>query len=246
VAKKTSEGTAALKERISLIREILVPLWPEAKPLLDYSSCFELLCAVILSAQCTDEQVNAVTPVLFRKYPDAPAMAAAEVTEVEVLIHSVGFFRTKAKHLVQSARILTGEWGGKVPPSLEELLVLPGVGRKTANLVLSACFGMPGIIIDTHAMRVSLRLGLHDKKVPEAIEAVIRNNLAEAHHTAFSHALNRHGKHLCTARSPICFRTAGLCPLEFLCPKTGVEKSGTFERIKLIVENLSVNAENQG
>lgn len=218
------EGIPTLRENIARIREILVPLWPEAKPLLDYSSCFELLCAVVLSAQCTDAQVNAATPALFRRYPDAQAMAAAEIADVETLIHSVGFFRTKAKHLVLTARKLTLEHSGHVPRRMEEMLELPGVGRKTANLVLSACFGSPGIIVDTHVMRVACRLGLHESKNPGAIEAVIRANLGEEHHTAFSHALNRHGKYLCTARSPACLREAGLCPLEAVCPKTGLGK----------------------
>ncbi len=222
MAKQTPTENVALRNRISQIREILVPLWPDAKPLLEYSSCFELLCAVILSAQCTDDQVNAVTPALFGRYPDAFALAAAEPEEVEPFIHSVGFFRTKARHLVLAARILVAEFGGKVPATMEELLRLPGVGRKTANLVSSACFGSPGIIVDTHVMRVAFRLGLSEKKDPEYIEDIIRANLGEECHTSFSHALNRHGKFVCTARSPACLRGKDLCPLEAICPKLGL------------------------
>jgi endonuclease-3 len=224
VSKKPQPESVALREHIAAICEILVPLWPDAKPLLSYFSCFELLCAVMLSAQCTDEQVNAVTPGLFRKYPDAIAMASAEASDLEPLIHSVGFFRTKARHLAQTARILARDYGGAVPSGMEKLLALPGVGRKTANLVLSACFGAPGIIVDTHVMRAAFRLGLHPKKDPEAIERAIRSNLGEEFRTAFSHALNRHGKYVCTARSPACERGAGLCPLESFCPKRGLEK----------------------
>ncbi len=116
-----------LKNRISRIREILVPLWPDAKPLLEYSSCFELLCAVVLSAQCTDAQVNAVTPALFRKYPTAAELASAELEDVELLIHSVGFFHTKARHLIMTSRVLSDTYGGKVPQGMDELLALPSL-----------------------------------------------------------------------------------------------------------------------
>jgi len=210
------------RKYLSLIREILVPLWPDAKPLLHYSSCFELLCSVILSAQCTDEQVNAVTPRLFRTYPDAPALASVEPEEVEEYIRTVGFFHTKARHLVLTARILTQDFGGKVPSGMEDLLSLPGVGRKTANLVASACFGVPGIIVDTHVMRVAFRLGIYGKRDPAAIEITIHDNVEERYHTAFSHALNRHGKFVCRARSPACIVAVGSCPLEAFCPKIGL------------------------
>lgn len=212
---------ASLEERIARVKDMLLPLWPDAKPLLNYSDCFELLCAVMLSAQTTDEQVNGVTPSLFATYPDAHAMAAAEIRDVETLIHSVGFFHTKARHLVATAQILIREYGGKIPQSMEALTSLPGVGRKTANLVLSACFGSPGLIVDTHVMRVVFRLGLYPKKDPTAIETCLRDNLAEEYHTAFSHALNRHGKYVCTARQPACLRGA-TCPLEEICPRTGL------------------------
>lgn len=210
---------ATLAERIALVKAILLPLWPDATPLLSYSDCFGLLCAVMLSAQTTDEQVNGVTPALFVKYPNAQALAGAEMQDVEALIHSVGFFRTKARHLVATAQIIQTQFGGMVPRSIEALTSLPGVGRKTANLVASACFGSPGIIVDTHVMRVVFRLGLYPKKDPAAIENCLRNNLAEEYHTAFSHALNRHGKFVCTARRPACLREDSLCPLDGICPK---------------------------
>lgn len=222
VAMKIESPDKNLKDRISRIREILVPLWPDAKPLLNYSSCFELLCSVVLSAQCTDEQVNAVTPALFRRYPSAAELASAKLEDVEYIIHSVGFFHTKARHLIMTSRILSETYEGKVPRTMEELLTLPGVGRKTANLVSSACFGSPGLIIDTHVMRVAFRLGMYEKKDPAAIEDVLRANVEEQFHTALSHALNRHGKYLCTARAPACAREKGECPIESLCPKRGV------------------------
>ncbi|MCE1196936.1 endonuclease III [bacterium] len=220
--KETFAGIADMKAHIARIRDILVPLWPDARPLLSYANCFELLCAVMMSAQTTDEQVNAVTPALFARYPDAEAMASAEPENIEPMIHSIGFFHTKARHLVQTARILSRERGGAVPATMEGLLELPGVGRKTANLVASACFGAPGIIVDTHVARSAVRLGLYAKKDPDAIEAIIRENLDPEDHTAFSHALNRHGKFICTARAPACVAGDRSCPLEAICPKYGL------------------------
>lgn len=222
--KEKPAKNKTMEKYIHRIRDILFPLWPDAKPLLSFSSHFEMLCAVMLSAQTTDEQVEAVMPALFTRYPDAAAMAAARPEDVEALIHSVGFFRTKARHLVETAGILVRNYEGKVPSRMEKLLGLPGVGRKTANLVLSACFGKPGIIVDTHVIRVAYRLGLHGKKDPTAIEALIRAHLDEKYHTSFSHALNRHGKYVCTARAPACVRGPGLCPLDSFCPKIGVVK----------------------
>ncbi|MDP2816500.1 MAG: endonuclease III, partial [Rectinemataceae bacterium] len=160
---------------------------------------------------------------LFTRYPDAKAMAEADIKDVETLIHSVGFFHTKARHLVATAQILQREFGGRVPQSMEALTSLPGVGRKTANLVTSACFGNPGIIVDTHVMRVVFRLGLCPKKDPTAIEYCLRDSLAEEYHTSFSHALNRHGKFVCTARLPACLRDAAACPLEEICPRKGLK-----------------------
>ena len=139
VEKALKAGFEEQKEKAQAIYAILAPLWPDARPLLAYSSDFELLVSVILSAQCTDEQVNRVTPALFARWPDAAALARATPVEVETMIHSVGFFRTKAAHLVATAGLLVERHGGAVPLSMEELLALPGVGRKTANLVYSAC-----------------------------------------------------------------------------------------------------------
>lgn len=204
---------------LSEIDGILRDIWTDPKPLLRYGSCFELLCAVMLSAQCTDEQVNAVTPALFSRYPDPAALAGASPADVESIIHSVGFFRSKARHLIETASIIASRHGGRVPQSIEELVTLPGVGRKTANLVSSACFGSPGVIVDTHVMRVALRIGLCDRKDPARIETVIRANMAPERLTPFSHELNRHGKYVCRARKPAC-RTAGeTCPIEALCLK---------------------------
>ncbi len=213
-----------LRARTRAVYSILAPLWPDAAPLLNYGSCFELLCSVMLSAQCTDEQVNKVTPGLFARWPDAAALAEAQLPELEILIHSVGFFRTKARHLVETARALVERHGGAVPASMEELVALPGVGRKSANLVLSACFGQPGIIVDTHVLRVCLRLGLHDRPDPGAMESRIAQLVPPERRTRFSHAVNRHGKNVCRARLPACEPRSGLppCPLLELCPRVGL------------------------
>jgi endonuclease-3 len=200
------------------IFERLTPLWPDAKPLLRYRNCFELLCAVVLSAQCTDEQVNRVTPRLFALWPDARSLALAETALVESTIHSVGFYKTKARHLVETARLLVERHGGEPPSTMRDMLQLPGVGRKTANLVLSACFGTPGIIVDTHVLRVGLRLGLGAKPDPTDMERKIAELVDPDRRTRFSYALNRHGKYTCTARKPAC----PICPLASICPRIGL------------------------
>ncbi len=213
-----------LKARAESVFDTLAPLWPEAEPLLSYRDPFELVCAVALSAQCTDEQVNKATPGLFAAWPTPAAMARARVEEVEAAIHSLGFFRTKARHLVEAARILEARFGGKVPSTMGELLELPGVGRKTANLVLSACFGQPGIIVDTHVLRVCLRLGLGKKADASDMERRIAELVPAERWTRFSHAANRHGKFVCTARKPACVPLSALppCPLLYLCPRAGL------------------------
>lgn len=212
------------RERAAAVLGILAPLWPEAKPLLAYRNPFELLCAVALSAQCTDEQVNKATPGLFARWPDPHAMASAEPAEVEEAIRSLGFFRVKARHLVEASRIIVDRFGGGVPASMDELLELPGVGRKTANLVLSAAFGKPGIIVDTHVLRVCLRLGLGERRDATDMERRIARLLPPEDWTAFSHAVNRHGKFVCAARKPACLpdSAAPPCPLLELCPRIGL------------------------
>lgn len=199
---------------------VLVPIWPDARPLLHYKSDFELLVSVILSAQCTDEQVNRVTPALFERWPDARAMAQATQAQMEGMIHSVGFFRTKAEHLIEMSKILVKDYGGAVPLTMDELLGLPGVGRKTANLVYSACAGGPGIIVDTHVARVCLRTGLCENDDPALCEKRIAAALPEEKWTAFSHAVNRHGKFVCRARKPAC-ECGEECPAADICAHAG-------------------------
>jgi|YelNatPaOPRAMG01_1025707.scaffolds.fasta_scaffold08675_1 endonuclease-3 len=209
----------------ALLEEVyrrLQPIWPDAHPLLHYRSCFELLIAVILSAQTTDEQVNTVTEKLFGNYPDAHSLARAEISEVERIIHPVGFFHVKARHIIEAAQMIEARFDGKLPPSFDQLLELPGVGRKTANLVASACHEVPGIIVDTHVLRVLYRLGISPKKDPGLAESIVRAHLAPEKHTHFSYSVNRHGKFTCTARKPACTQNGTPCPLDDICPKIGI------------------------
>lgn len=217
-----THSNPTVARRLEKVLALLGPLWPDAKALLKHTNCFELLCSVILSAQCTDEQVNRVTPALFARWPDPPSMAKACLAELEEAIRSIGFWKTKARHLRESASMIVAEHKGRVPDSMEELLALPGVGRKTANLVLSSCFDRPGIIVDTHVLRVAQRLGIADKADPALVEKVIAANVPEESWTRLSHAINRHGKHVCRARNPDC----PACPLASFCPRKGLATAG--------------------
>lgn len=207
---------------IGTIAGRILPLWPDAKPLLEFETCFQLLCSVMLSAQCTDEQVNKVTPALFAAYPDARALAAASLGDVEKLVRTVGFYHTKARNLIAASEKIMRDWGGAVPGTIEELIQLPGVGRKTANLVASACFGVPGVIVDTHVLRVANRLGLVESDDPGLVESELRRMLDPIQYTSVSHALNRLGKYVCRARKPACIIEPGSCPVEDICPRRGV------------------------
>lgn len=195
---------------------ILTELWPDRQPQLSYSGCFELLIAVMLSAQCTDEQVNKVTPALFSAFPNPQSMAEAETTELEALIKSTGFYHAKAAHIIATSKMLLKDFNGQVPQTIEDLILLPGVGRKTANLVVSACYGKPGIVVDTHVLRTARRLGLAPTEDPTKSERMIAALIDPGRWTAFSHALNRHGKFICVARKPKCAQ----CVLQTWCPSS--------------------------
>lgn len=212
---------SSLAERSRLagaILTILAPVWPDGGPQLHYRDCFELLVAVVLSAQCTDDQVNRVTPVLFAGYPDARAMAAAPLARIEELVRSTGFYHNKARHLIGLSAAILERFGGEVPRTIDELVTLPGVGRKTANLVASACFGAPGIVVDTHVLRTARRLGIAPTDDPARSERFIAEAVPRESWTQFSYALNRHGKFTCTARKPACHA----CALAALCPSAGL------------------------
>ncbi len=204
----------ARKERAAEILAILKRKYPEARVHLHFRNAFELLAATILAAQCTDERVNQVTPALFDRYPDPAGLAAAEQGELEVMIRSTGFYRNKARSLLGMARALTERFGGKVPETIEEMVTIPGVGRKTANVLLGACFGRPAIVVDTHLKRVTARLELTAENDPDRIEADLRSIIPEKSQTRFSWLIGEHGRRICVARKPLC----DICPVRQLCP----------------------------
>lgn len=203
---------------VKKILKKLDELYPDPKIALHYSNPLELLVATILSAQCTDERVNQVTAALFKKYKTAEDYAGANLKSFEREIKSTGFFRNKALSIKRCCTLLAEEHGGKVPPRLEEMVRLPGVGRKTANVVLGACFKIPGVAVDTHVKRVSFRLGLTKNTDPEKIEFDLMKILPKDRWTRFSHQLIHHGRRVCKAPRPLCSQ----CGLLNLCPKVGM------------------------
>jgi endonuclease-3 len=209
-----TEDRAALGRRARRIAGLLAKEYPDARCALDHRGPFELLVATILAAQCTDERVNQVTPALFARFPDAAAMAAADPAELESLVRSTGFFRAKAKSIRGAAGALARRFTDGFPSRMEDLLALPGVGRKTANVVLGTCFGEPAIIVDTHVRRVSQRLGLASSDDPDQIERQLQDLLPADDWTGFSHRLTFHGRQRCHARKPDC----GPCVISGLCP----------------------------
>ncbi len=193
-------------EQIGAILDALEAEYPLAECSLNYDEAWQLLVSVRLAAQCTDERVNRVVPALFAAYPGPEAMAAAEPEEIEPYIHSCGFFRGKARDIVGAARMLVAEFGGRVPDNMEDLLRLPGVGRKSANLILGDVYGVPGsVVVDTHCIRLTNRMGLVDGlKDPVKIETALRAVLPPERSNDFCHRLVLHGRAVCTARSPRC------------------------------------------
>ena len=194
------------QEQISEIVNRLLAAYPEADCTLDYEKPYELLFSVRLAAQCTDERVNMITPALFARFPTLEAFAEADVAEVEQYVHSCGFFRAKARDIVACAQVLLEKHGGQVPGTMEELTALPGVGRKTANLMLGDVFRVPGsVVVDTHCIRLSNRIGLVDGlKEPEKIERILRKELPPESSSQFCHCLVLHGRAVCDARKPVC------------------------------------------
>lgn len=202
-------------ERLPAILRLLHEAYPEARCALDHRNALELLVATILSAQCTDERVNKVTPALFARYPDAQAFAAAERAELEEMIHSTGFFRNKAKNIQEACQRIVAAYGGEVPATMAELLTLPGVARKTANVVLGTAFGIAdGIVVDTHVKRLSERLALSAQSDPDKIERDLMAITLQSEWVALAHLLIFHGRNICDARKPKC----SACAVAHLCP----------------------------
>ena len=203
-----------MKEKVNAIIEALKVRYPDALCALQYEKDYELMIAVRLSAQCTDARVNLVTPALFAAYPTLESLAAAEITDIEGYIHSCGFYRQKAKDIVLACQMLLSEYGGKVPGTMEELLKLPGVGRKTANLLLGDIYAQPGsVVCDTHCIRICGRLGLSKGKEPEKVETQLRAILPPEESSDFCHRIVLFGREICTARAPKCAQ----CPLAIHC-----------------------------
>ncbi len=192
------------KERVNKVIENLEKMYPEAACSLDYKDPLQLMVATQLAAQCTDARVNMVTKDLFEKYKTVYDFANADLEELEQNIRSTGFYHNKAKNIIAACRMIISDFGGKVPSDMESLLRLPGVGRKTANLLLNDCFGIPGIVVDTHAKRLSNRIGLTKNEDPEKIEYDLMKQIPRDKWGSFCHQLVYHGRALCNARKPLC------------------------------------------
>jgi endonuclease-3 len=196
-----------MQEKVGAIIALLKQAYPGAVCSLDYGKDYELMISVRLSAQCTDERVNLVTPALFARYPTLEALAEADVADVEALVHSCGFYKHKAQDIVSACQQLLTRFGGRVPDNMEDLLSLPGVGRKTANLLLGDIYKVPGsVVCDTHCIRICNKLGLAHGKEPEKVETQLRAILPPEESSDFCHRLVLHGRAVCTARNPACER----------------------------------------
>ena len=203
-----------MEDKVLSIIQILKQRYADAPCALHYSKDYELMIAVRLSAQCTDARVNLVTPSLFAAYPTLEAMASADITDVERYVHSCGFYKHKARDIVLACQMLLHKHGGKVPDNMDDLLALPGVGRKTANLLLGDLYGAPGsVVCDTHCIRICGRLGLSQGKDPEKVEKQLRAILPADESSDFCHRIVLFGREICTARSPRCSE----CPLSMHC-----------------------------
>jgi endonuclease-3 len=213
------ESQSSRVERAARLSAALAQLYPEARISLDFKTPWQCLVATILSAQCTDERVNRTTPELFRRFPDVASLAAAPAEQIQQLIVSTGFFRQKTKALHAAARAILEKFEGRVPSTMEELVTLPGVGRKTANVLLGHVFAQPGLVVDTHVRRLALRLGLARQRDADRIEEELQKLRPPEDWTPFSMRLILHGRRVCFARGPRCIS----CTLRADCPQIGVK-----------------------
>jgi endonuclease-3 len=209
---------------------VLKVTYPDAHCELNFASPLQLVVATVLSAQCTDKKVNEVTPELFRRYPTAAALAAADRTAMETLIRPTGFFRAKTNSLITLGQTLMERYDGEVPRTLEDLVTLPGVGRKTANVVLGNAFGVPGITVDTHFGRLSRRFGWTTEEDPVKVEHAIGSLFEKRDWTGLSHRMIWHGRRICNAKKPAC----GVCPLAKWCPSYGIGPTDPEVATKLL------------
>ena len=221
---------AKKKERAQAIYRILTKRYPNVRCELDFKNPLELLIATVLSAQCTDKRVNAVTPALFKRYKKVGDFAGADLRELQGIIKSTGFYRAKAKNIKGLATKILSEYNGKVPDKLEELIKLPGVGRKTANVVLGHAFDTPGITVDTHFGRLSRRFGWTKETDPVKVEFEVMELIPRKEWTNLSQRMIWHGRRICHARKPAC----GACPLAELCPSFDIGESDKIKAMKLV------------
>jgi endonuclease-3 len=226
----TPESPIALKRRARKMVVVLGDTYPDAHCELEFTTPLELLVATVLSAQCTDQRVNAVTPALFARYPDAAAYAAADRGELEAQITPTGFFRQKAATIQSIGQQLCDRYGGEVPGRQKDLVTLPGVGRKTANVVLGDAFGVPGITVDTHLGRLARRFGWTANEDPEKVEVDLQQLFARKDWTTMSHRVIWHGRRRCHARRPAC----GACPIAHWCPAFGEGPTDPVQAAKLV------------
>jgi len=218
------------KVRAKAIYRQLTKSYPNVRCELDYNSAFQLLVATVLSAQCTDKRVNQTTPALFKKYSNPKKMAKADLKDIQRLVKSTGFFRAKAKNIKGLSNIIVEQFDSNVPSNLEDLITLPGVGRKTANVVLGHAFGVPGITVDTHFGRLSRRFGWSKQNDPVKVEFDVGELIAEKEWTNLSQRMIWHGRRVCHARKPAC----GACPLAKLCPSYGIGEIDPIKAKRLV------------
>lgn len=235
----SGESMLALKRRARRINRALAELYPYAHAELDFRSPFELLVATVLSAQTTDVVVNQITPMLFARYPDARSMAEADPADLEVILKPTGFFRAKARNVMALCNRLVDEYDGEVPPRLQDLVTLPGVGRKTANVVLGNAFGIPGITVDTHFGRLSRRFGWTDSDDPVRVEADVAELFEPRDWTMLSHRVVFHGRRVCHSRKPAC----GACAVATWCPSYGAGETDPEKARKLLKYELAPGQE---
>jgi endonuclease-3 len=218
------------KVRAKAIYRQLTKSYPNVRCELDYNSAFQLLVATVLSAQCTDKRVNQTTPALFKKYPNPKKMSKADLKDIQRLVKSTGFFRAKAKNIKALSNKIMEDFDGDVPSNLEDLITLPGVGRKTANVVLGHAFGIPGITVDTHFGRLSRRFGWSKQSDPVKVEFEVGDLIAEKEWTNLSQRMIWHGRRVCHSRKPAC----GACPLAKLCPSYGIGEVNPIKAKRLV------------